>query len=300
MIEREIMAQKMKEFQIQEYVGGNLKNSGYSHIKLQRTPVGEKIIVYASRPGLVVGRQGSNIRKLTIDLKEKFGLENPQIEVGEVENIYLDPRIVGEMIALSLERFGTQRFKGIMHKMLTSVLDSGGLGIEIVVSGKIPSARARSWRVYAGYLKKCGDIAVQGVRVAHSVALLKTGIVGIKVSIMPKDIILPDKVTIRAERQIIEEIIPEEKEAKADKKDSKSKKPKAAPKKAKAESGAPAEPAKEGGAAEEKKPKEPKAKKPKESKEPKPKKAKAEPGAPAEPAEPAEPAAAEDSTEASE
>jgi small subunit ribosomal protein S3 len=206
MIERDIVAQKMKEFQIQEYVGVNLRNGGYSHIKLQRTPLGEKIIVYASRPGLVVGRQGSNIRKLTTELKAKFGLENPQIEVGEVDNINLDPHIVGEMIAASLERFGTQRFKGIMHKTLSNVMDAGALGIEIIVSGKIPSARAKSWRVYAGYLKKCGDISVQGVKEAHVVAKLKTGIVGIKIKIMPPDLVLPDKVTFRSDLEIIEEI----------------------------------------------------------------------------------------------
>lgn len=206
MIERDIVAQKMKEFQIQEYVGENLKNGGYSHIKLQRTPLGEKITVYASRPGLVVGRQGSNIRKLTTELKSKFGLENPQIEVGEVDNINLDPRIVGEMIAASLERFGTMRFKGIMHKTLTNVIGAGALGIEIIVSGKIPSARAKSWRVYAGYLKKCGDISVQGVRVAHCVAKLKSGIVGIKIKIMPPNLLLPDKVNIRSELEVIEEI----------------------------------------------------------------------------------------------
>jgi small subunit ribosomal protein S3 len=204
MIERDIMAQKMKEFQIQEYIGSTLKKSGYSHTKLQRTPVGEKIVVYASRPGLVVGRQGSNIRKMTIDLKERFGLENPQIEVGEVENIYLDPAIVGEMIAVSLERFGSERFKGIMHKTMANVMEAGALGIEIVLSGKIPSARARSWRVYEGYLKKCGDVSVSGVRVNHAVANLKSGIVGIKVSIMPPDIILPDNVKIMTEEEEVE------------------------------------------------------------------------------------------------
>nr|AJS13033.1 30S ribosomal protein S3, small subunit ribosomal protein S3 [uncultured archaeon] len=164
MIERGIVAQKIKEFQIQEYVRNSLTRSGYSKTKLQRTPLGEKIIVHVSRPGLVVGRQGQNIRNLTRDLKENFDLENPQIEVSEVENIYLDSSIVAEMIALSLERFGSQRFKGIMHKTLENVLNAGARGVEIILSGKLPSARARSWRVYGGYLKKCGDVAVSGVR----------------------------------------------------------------------------------------------------------------------------------------
>lgn len=205
MIEKDIINQKMKEYQIQEYVAEKVRRCGYSNTVLQRTPLGEKIIVYASRPGLVVGRQGQNIRNLTEELKEKFGLENPQIEVGEVGNIHLDVNIVAEMIALSLERFGSQRFKAVMHKTLMNIMNAGALGVEIHISGKLPSARARSWRVYAGYLKKCGDISVSGVKKAQAIAQLKSGIIGIKVSIMPPDIELPDKVEFIKDKLVVEE-----------------------------------------------------------------------------------------------
>ena len=210
MIERDIVAQKIKEFQIEEHVKDNLTRSGYSKTKLQRTPLGEKIVVHVSRPGMVVGRQGQNIRKLTSELKDKFNLENPQIEVSEVKNIYLDPSIVAEMIVFSLERFGSQRFKGVMHKTLENVLGAGALGVEIILSGKLPSARARSWRVYGGYLKKCGDIAFSGVLKTQAIARLKSGIIGIKVSIMPPDLRLPDKIEFREDLEIIEEVAVEE------------------------------------------------------------------------------------------
>lgn len=215
MIERDIVAQKIKEFQIAEHVKGSLTRSGYSKTKLQRTPLGEKIIVYVSRPGLVVGRQGTNIRKLTQDLKEKFNLENPQVEVNEVKDIYLDASIVAEMIALSLERFGTQRFKGVMHKTLENVLNAGALGVEIILSGKLPSARARSWRVYGGYLKKCGDVAVHGVRSTVAIAQLKSGIIGIKVKIMPPDLRLPDNIIILDEKEVVFEEVAGEESAEA-------------------------------------------------------------------------------------
>ncbi|MBW2971378.1 30S ribosomal protein S3 [Candidatus Woesearchaeota archaeon] len=215
MIERDIVKQRIKEFQIKEHVAANLRRSGYSNTKLQRTPLGEKVIVYASRPGLVVGRQGSNIRQLTDELKSQFELENPQIEVGEVENVYLDANIVSEMIALSLERFGTNKFKGVMHRTLENVLNAGALGVEIILSGKLPSARARSWRVYGGYLKKCGDISISGMRKSQTTAQLRSGIVGIKVNIMPPDIVLPDKVKVLAEPEVVfEEITSPEAEEK--------------------------------------------------------------------------------------
>ncbi|MCK5107543.1 MAG: 30S ribosomal protein S3 [Nanoarchaeota archaeon] len=207
MIERKFISRNLKTYLIDEYLGKNLKRVGFSCAKVQRTPLGEKVIIYASRPGLIVGKKGSNIKKLTIALKNKFGLENPQIEISEVVNVNLDAQIVAERIASSLERFGAGRFKSIGHRVIEDVMNAGALGIEIIISGKIPGARAKSWRFYQGYLKKCGDIALTGVNVAKKVAKLKTGVVGIKVSIMPPGTILPDHMELREEKEeVIEEV----------------------------------------------------------------------------------------------
>jgi len=193
MIERKFIAQKIKEFQIEEYITQSLENVGHSHTKMMKTPLGEKITIFASRPGLVVGRKGQNIKQLTKTLKKRFNLENPQIEISEVGFPNLDANIVAEKIVDALEKFGSEKFKAIGHKIMSDVMRAGALGIEIVVSGKVPSARARSWRFYSGYLKKCGDVALS-VRKTHAQAHLKTGIIGIKVSIMPPDIKLPDDI----------------------------------------------------------------------------------------------------------
>ena len=213
MIERKFVKQNIKEAEIQEFISNNLKNVGHSHTKMQKTPLGEKIIIYASRPGLIVGKKGQSIKQLTKVLQKKFELENPQIEISEIENPNLDANIVAERIADSLERFGTTKFKGIGHKIMTDVMGAGALGVELVISGKIPSARAKSWRFYIGYLKKCGDAAIMGVRKAQAIAKLKTGIIGIKVSIMPPDIEMPDDINIIDEKQdSAKEVKEEEKE----------------------------------------------------------------------------------------
>ena len=125
-----------------------------------------------------------NIKTLTKTLKNKFKLDNPQIEIDEVKEIYGDAQIVAEEIANNLERYGTQRFKGIGHKVMTRVLENGALGVEILISGKIPSSRAKTWRFYMGYLKKCGDIAMNYVKKAYSTAELKTGTVGIQALVL--------------------------------------------------------------------------------------------------------------------
>jgi len=201
MMEREFITQKIKEFQIQEFVDQSLGNVGHSHTIMKKTPLGEKVIIYASRPGLVVGRRGANIKDLTKQLKRRFNLENPQIEISEVENIFLDPNIVAEKIVSSLERFGTTRFKGIGHKMMEKVMEAGARGVEVIISGKIPGARARSWRFYQGYVKKCGDAAQAAVRKATQAAHLKPGTVGIRISIMPPGIKLPDDIRLKEKEE---------------------------------------------------------------------------------------------------
>ncbi len=227
MIERTFVAQKTREYYIRKYVEKTLGNVGISTITLKKIPLGEKIVIHTSRPSLIVGSKGANIRTLTKALKEKFNLENPQIEITEVPNPFLDASIVAERIVSSLERFGSARFKGIGHKMMENVMNAGALGIEVIISGKIPGARAKSWRFYTGYLKKCGDVALS-VRVAKKSALLKSGIIGVKVAIMPPDIVLPDKIKLLEEPEQV--VAPVEKEVEKAKAPAKRKR--AAPKKA--------------------------------------------------------------------
>ncbi|MEM4246777.1 MAG: 30S ribosomal protein S3 [Candidatus Woesearchaeota archaeon] len=199
MIERKFVAEKVKEFMIQQYIENTLKNVGHSTTKLVRTPLGEKIIISASRPGLVVGKKGENIKKLTNTLKRRFNLENPQIEIAEVENPNLDAQIVAERVASTIERFGIQKFKAIGHKTMQDVMGAGALGIEIKISGKVPSARAKSWRFYSGYLKKCGNVANTQVKRATTFATLRAGTIGVQVAIMPPGARLIDDIEVRKE-----------------------------------------------------------------------------------------------------
>lgn len=211
MIERKFVAERVKEHAILEFVEGSIKNVGHSHTKMVRTPLGEKIVIFASRPGLVVGRKGENIKKLTAALKKKFNLENPQIEISEVENPNIDAKIVAERIASTLERFGSQKFKAIGHKVLQDAVSAGALGIEVRMAGKLPSARAKTWRFQSGYMKKSGQIAITGVRKAYAYAQLKTGTIGVQVRIMPPDLKLPDDVEILKEALPAPVQAPEEK-----------------------------------------------------------------------------------------
>jgi len=190
--------QKAKHYRIQELLESRLSKAGFSHAEIKKTPLGEKIIVYTSRPGLVVGQKGENIKELTSILKSRFNMENPQIEVAEIEDPFLDAELIAKIIVNTLERFGPRRFKSLGYKTLGDIMKAKAVGAEIVISGRgIPSKRSRTWRFSEGYLKKSGDVSETQVRRGLAVAHLKSGAVGVKVSILPPDIKLPDKIVYK-------------------------------------------------------------------------------------------------------
>jgi small subunit ribosomal protein S3 len=84
-------------------------------------------------------------------------------------------------------------------------MDAGALGVEIVISGKLRTERARFEKFRAGYFPRCGDAALKYMKKAEAHVQLKPGIIGVKVKIMPPDAQFPDKI------QIVEELPPEEK-----------------------------------------------------------------------------------------
>jgi small subunit ribosomal protein S3 len=238
MIERQFLQRKIKEYQIGEFISANLDKAGYSHTEIKRTPLGEKIIIYTSKPGLIVGREGSNIKDLAETLKKKFKLENPQVEVAEIENPNLNAKYVAKHIVHVFEKYGPKRFKSVGYKKLQDIMNSGAVGAEIVVSGRgVPSQRAKMTRFKAGYLKKSGDISLNHVDKGYAFAHLRTGTVGIQVRILHPETKLPDEIIIHPlnapvqEQKIIIEEIKEVSVEKTDKEEKKSKQDKEKPKK---------------------------------------------------------------------
>ena len=210
MIERQIVAQKMKRKQIEEYVFSYLGKLSFSKLDIQRTPLGDRVLIYSSKPGLVVGKKGESIRGLTIALKDIFNMDNPQIEVVDVEQPDLDAVSMVKTMIGTFERFGPKRFKAIAYKALERIMKAGAVGAELVISGRgVPGERAKTWRFTAGYLCKSGNIAENYVDKADDSCYLRSGAVGIKVSILHPDVKLPDAINFK--KIIVEEIKVEEK-----------------------------------------------------------------------------------------
>ncbi len=195
MEEKRFVAFKKEELGVKEYIKNELGKGRISNVIIEYTPVGEKIIVSTSKPGIIIGRRGEKIEELTRVLKKRFKLDNPHIEIKEILNPNLDAQLVADEIALLLERKGSLKFKVIAYRMLESIMRSGVLGAELVLSGKLPSERARTWRFTQGYLKKTGDPA-KVVDKAQSQAKTIAGIIGIEVSILPATAYIHDRIIV--------------------------------------------------------------------------------------------------------
>jgi len=198
MKERSTVQFKKEEFAIREGIKKLLGKGKISRVRIEYTPVGEKIIIATHKPGLVIGRKGEKIEEMTKLLKNKFKLENPYIEVEEVTQPEFDAQIMADEIALSLERFGPLKFKVTAYRTLQKIIKAGAKGVEIRLNGKLPGKRAKPWRFAEGYLKKTGDPAKM-VDKAQARAETKPGTVGVKVSILSPHVILKDQIIITDE-----------------------------------------------------------------------------------------------------
>lgn len=195
MEEKKFVNIRKEEHAIKGFVKKDFGKGKISSVKIEYTPVGEKIIVSTHKPGLVIGKRGEKIAELTDILKKKFKMENPHIDIAEIKNLYFDAQLIADEIALGLERFGSARFKAICYKTLQRIKQAGALGAEIRASGKLPAERAKSWRFSFGFLKKTGEPS-KVVDKAQSVAQTTPGVIGIKVSILSPDKKIHDQIIL--------------------------------------------------------------------------------------------------------
>jgi len=199
---KHFITESIKKTEIDEFLQKKLERAGYGGVTISKTPLGTHMVIYAMRPGLVIGRGGESIKELASILEEKFKVSNPQISVSEIEIPELNAYVVASRIASALQRGIHFRRAGFWA--LNQVMDAGALGAEIVISGKLRTERARFEKFRAGYLARCGEPALKYMRKAEVHVQLKPGIFGVRVRIMPPDAVFPDKI------QIIEPIPPEE------------------------------------------------------------------------------------------
>ncbi|PSQ40022.1 30S ribosomal protein S3 [Halobacteriales archaeon SW_5_70_135] len=188
--EQDFIHQGLQRTRIDRFFEEELGRAGYGGMEMAPTPMGTQIVLKAEKPGMVIGKGGENIRKITTALEEQFDLEDPQIDVQEVDEPDLNARIVADRLANALER--GWYFRNAGHTTLERIMDAGALGAEIVLAGKVTGARSRVEKFNEGYIKHNGEPAETIVDHGQSVAVMKLGTIGVNVKIIPPGAQLPD------------------------------------------------------------------------------------------------------------
>jgi small subunit ribosomal protein S3 len=182
---KNVIKSNYRNMELDEFLSQTLKDAGYGFADVQKTPIGTRITLYVTRPGLVIGRKGTGIKDLTAKLEQKFGLNSPQISVMEVSVPELNPKIMCNRIAQLIER-GTA-FRRAALWTINTVMNAGALGVEVSISGKLRSERAHFEKHSAGIIPKSGDVASRVVNTGITHVLTKMGLMGVQLRIALKN-----------------------------------------------------------------------------------------------------------------
>ena len=174
-----------EDLAIRKFLKKRLYNSGVSKIEIERAANKTKINIHTARPGLIIGKKGSEVEVIKKDLA-KLTSKEVFINIHEVRKPELDAQLVAENVALQLER--RIAFRRAMKKSVTSALKFGAKGIRITCSGRLGGAEMSRTEWY-----REGRVPLHTLRadIDYGFAEAKTtyGIIGIKVLIFKGEIL---------------------------------------------------------------------------------------------------------------
>ncbi len=175
---------------LKDYLRKAIKDAGFSHAEISKTPTGTRVALHVTRPGIVIGRKGTGIRALTEKLEKDFGLKNPQISVVEIDKPELTPSVMCNRMASHIER-GTA-FRRATMWTLKQIMEGGAMGVQITISGKLRGDRSAFEKHTTGILPRAGHHAE--IIVDQDIVHVKTamGLIGIRIRIARKEKLIPE------------------------------------------------------------------------------------------------------------
>lgn len=190
-VERKFVKNGLDKAQMAEYFSKQLERAGYGGMSINRTPMGTQVTIFAEKPGMIIGKGGKTIHRLTHDLETMFRVDNPQIDVQEVKIPELNAQMMASRLAAAIER--GLYFRKAGHNMLRRIMEAGALGCEIDIAGKLTGPRKRTEKFVAGNMLHAGNPAMELVDKGFAIAIKKLGIIGCRVRIVPPSIKLPGR-----------------------------------------------------------------------------------------------------------
>jgi small subunit ribosomal protein S3 len=177
----------VEDIKIRRHIKKIFSSANVSKVEIERVADRVRIIIYTSRPGIIIGRRGSDIDRLREDLQSMVGRQI-DIEIKEIKNPALDAQLVAENVAFQLEK--RVAFRRAMKRAIQLSIDAGAKGIKIICAGRLAGAEMARTETF-----KAGKIPLQTIRADIDYgtigALTTYGYIGVKVWIYKGDQMKP-------------------------------------------------------------------------------------------------------------
>jgi len=174
-----------EDLALRKIVKEKLYHAGVAKIDIDRAGNRVKINIHTARPGIIIGKKGSEVDKLKKDLETRTG-KQIYINIMEIRKPEMDAQLVAENVALQLER--RVAFRRAMKKSVTSALRFGAQGVKVACAGRLAGAEIARSEWY-----REGRVPLHTIRadIEYGFAQAKTtyGIIGIKVWIYKGDVL---------------------------------------------------------------------------------------------------------------
>lgn len=214
--EKDFAEKLVEDNEIRNYLNARLKRAGLSRVVIERTPKRVILTLHTSRPGVVIGRGGTEVEKLREEIR-KLTNKDIQININEIKRPELDAALVAQNIAQQLE--GRVSFRRAMKQSLGAAMRMGAEGIRIKVAGRLGGAEMSRTEQYME-----GRVPLHTLRAdidyAEGTAFTIYGTTGVKVWIYRGEILgRPDlSPNVQAQRQQMQQMEPERRRGERDKK----------------------------------------------------------------------------------
>lgn len=170
--------QVLEDLRVREYLLRVFGTAEIARIEIEKAGENLRVIIHCARPGIVIGKKGSEIDALRKDLAKLLNRSNVDVSVQEVKNPELDAMLVAKNIASQLEK--RANFKQVMKRAAAASVRSGAKGVKICVAGRLGGAEIAREEWYRG-----GSVPLHTLRAdvdyGFAEAMTTYGVIGVKV-----------------------------------------------------------------------------------------------------------------------
>lgn len=139
-----------EDFDIRKFIKGSLSQAAVAKVEIKRASDKLRVIIHSARPGIIIGRRGSDIDKLRDSIQTMTGRQ-VYIDIKEIKNASVDSQLISENVALQLEK--RIPFRRAMKQAVQRAMDNGAEGIKIICKGRLGGAEiARTEKYHVGKL----------------------------------------------------------------------------------------------------------------------------------------------------